>query len=330
MRLLLSGRSVIDWYRIDLKSHAEVYRFLRVNEFDPESEDDMARLQELRLDAVDYLTRNFDLSVPDDVAYSVPTRDLFLIASRDGAHQRWACAVLKLMHIIHHLAGRELMTRLPITDEAVFKVVELKVIEVVEELRAAGYPIVEFEWSRKARSSLMTKLLAKRSTLAAKIYDKLRFRLIVKEHADLLPTLAVLTRQLIPFNYIIPGESVNNLVSFPDEVGASDILRTYEAGLKREASADRLTAAGNEFSGANFRTVNFVADLPVRLDALIDGDDAPVGHGHVVFVLSEFQIADKATVEHNERGEANHALYKERQRTKVYERLFNGPGTPNS
>ena len=52
-------------------------------------------------------------------------------------------------------------------------------MQVVEQLRAAGAPLTEFEWSRKPRDSQITKLLAKRSTLAANIYDKLRFRLIV-------------------------------------------------------------------------------------------------------------------------------------------------------
>ena len=66
-----------------------------------------------------------------------------------------------------------------VSDEIIFREIELKVMQVVEQLRAAGAPIAEFEWSRKPRDSQITKLLAKRSTLAASIYDKLRFRLIV-------------------------------------------------------------------------------------------------------------------------------------------------------
>src|SRR5258706_6724558 len=116
------------------------------------------------------------------------------------------------MHIIHHINGRAGLLKMSVSDEIIFREIELKVMQVVEELRAAGAPLSEWEWSRKPRDSQITKLLAKRSTLAANIYDKLRFRLIVPTPEDLLPMLATLTRQLIPFNYIVPGESVNQLL----------------------------------------------------------------------------------------------------------------------
>ena len=152
------------------------------------------------------------MAIPDEVAEDVAARDLFLMASSTGPHQRWACVVLKVMHIIHHIDGRQALLKVSVSDEMIFREIELKVLQVVEELRAAGAPIAEFEWSRKPRDSQITKLLAKRSTLAANIYDKLRFRLIVPQHDDLVPMLATLTRQLIPFNYVVPGESVNQLV----------------------------------------------------------------------------------------------------------------------
>ena len=40
IRLLLSGNSVIDWHRLSFCDHEEIDRFLRVNEFDPDSLDD--------------------------------------------------------------------------------------------------------------------------------------------------------------------------------------------------------------------------------------------------------------------------------------------------
>ena len=129
--------------------------------------------------------------------------------------------VLKVMHIIHHINGRQALLKVSVSDEIIFREIELKVLQVVEQLRAAGAPLAEFEWSRKPRDSQITKLLAKRSTLAASIYDKLRFRLIVPQYADIVPMLATLTRQLIPFNYVVPGESVNQLVDLRD-VARSD------------------------------------------------------------------------------------------------------------
>jgi len=328
VRLLLRGASVIDWHHLDFRDHGDVDRFLRVNEFDPASADDMDRLEELRHDSVDYLTKNFDFQIPDYIAAEVPARDLFLVASKKGRMQVWACVILKVMHIVHHLMGRELSTRLSIPLDAMYHAIELKVMRVVEELRAAGYPIVEFEWSRKTADSLITKLLAKRSTLAASIYDKLRFRMILRSQSDVVPMLAALHRQLIPFNYVVPGESVNHIVSFKQLIETTSSLRSLEPELQPEASLERKlekasAAPLNEFSAPSYRIINFVADLPVRVDSFAD-ESTPLKYGHVVFVLTEFQLADKETASQNEHGQNSHDAYKQRQHRSVRLRLMRG------
>jgi uncharacterized protein (TIGR04552 family) len=318
VRLLLRGDSVIDWHRLNYADHAEVDRFLRLNEFDPENDDEMARLEDTRSDAVEYLSRAFAMAIPDEVAGDLPARDLFLVASSHGPHQKWACVVLKVMHIIHHINGRAGLLKMSVSDEIIFREIELKVMQVVEQLRAAGAPLTEWEWSRKPRDSQITKLLAKRSTLAANIYDKLRFRLIVPTPDDLVPMIGTLTRQLIPFNYVIPGESVNQLV---------DVQRF---------SPDRLEANGpapsenpyNEFSGPEYRIINFVADLPLRIERLVPRAEIPPATAHVVFVLTEFQLADKATALRNESGASSHEAYKARQNERVRMRLFREKDDP--
>lgn len=327
VRVLLRGDSVVDWHRLAFVDHADVDRFLRLNELDPESEDEMARLEDIRADAVDYLTRVYRMNIPDEVAEDVAARDLFLMASRGGPHRKWACVVLKAMHIIHHVAGRQAMISLAVSDEVINRQIELKVLKVVEELRAAGAPIAEFEWSRKPRDSLITKLLAKRSTLAANIYDKLRFRLIVPTHDDLLPMLVLLTRTLIPFNYVVPGESVNQLVDLGRAIENHAHLRELAERLQRDRDGHRRPAL-NEFSGPEYRIINIVADLPLRMQRLIPQQEIRPDTSHVIFVLTEFQIADKATAVQNESSQSSHEAYKERQHQKVKERLLRDEDDP--
>lgn len=335
VRLLLRGDSVVDWHQLAFDDHATVDRFLRICELDPASDDELARLEAVRGDAVDYLTRVYQLQLTDEVAGEVAARDLFLIASRKGPHQRAACVVLKVMHIIYHLAGRQALLRLPVSDDAIFREVERKVVRVVEELRAAGCAVAEFEWSRKPRDSQITKLLAKRSTLAANIYDKLRFRLIVPRYDDLVPTLAVLTRQLIPFNYVVPGESVNLLIDLQDTIDSRPALAGAAARMQRGTEAGRRRVTFNEFSGPEYRIVNFVADLPLRLANLLPPGAAATppappssDDSHVVFVLTEFQIADKATAMRNESGASGHEAYKARQHEQVRVRLLRDEDDP--
>ena len=313
---------MIDWHRLSFADHAEVDRFLRLNEFDPESDEEMGRLEDIRGEAVDYLARAYAMAIPDEVAADLAARDLFLVASSSGPHQKWACVVLKVMHIIHHIAGRQALLKMSVSDEIIFREIELKVMQLVEQLRAAGAQIAEFEWSRKPLDSQITKLLAKRSTLAANIYDKLRFRLIVPNREDLVPMLATLTRQLIPFNYVVPGESINQLVDL------AALVHEHEARNGQPAKQRAQTAPYNEFSGPEYRIINFVADLPIRIERLLPRTEMTADMGHVVFVLTEFQIADKETAKRNESGASSHEAYKARQHERVRMRLFRDKDDP--
>ena len=317
VRLMLRGDSVIDWHHLNFQDHAEVDRFLRLNEFDPESDVEMERFEDIRSDSVDYLARAFAMAIPDEVAADLPARDLFLVASSHGPHQKWACVVLKVMHIIHHINGRQALLKVAVSDEVIFREIEMKVLQVVEQLRAAGAPLVEFEWSRKPRDSQITKLLAKRSTLAASIYDKLRFRLIVPQHGDIIPMLATLARQLIPFNYVVPGESVNQLIDLKEVLAAEEVN-----------GHEPLEVPFNEFSGPEYRIINFVADLPLRLERLIPKHEMTPELSHVVFVLTEFQVCDKVTAQRNESGASSHDAYKQRQHERVRMRLFRDKDDP--
>ena len=295
IRNLLRGGSVIDWHRLYFTDREEVDRFLRVNEFEPENEDDMRRLGELREAAVEYLERHLGLQIPDEVAHGVPPRDLLLIASQKGRRRTHACVVLKVMHVMHHLAGRELLTKLPVSDDQIFHLVEEKALRTVEEVKAVGCPVVEFEWSRKHADSLITKLLAKKESIAADVYDKLRFRMITNTEEQLVFVLRELATRLIPFNYVIPGQSVNDIIKIRETLGRSPALSRFLPEITDLAAvaADKKPSPLNEFSGPGYRVINFVCDLPVRIDKYLcrmPDDPMFAEHGTIVFVQTEFQV----------------------------------------
>lgn len=323
LRLLLRGESVIDWHRLDYTSEADARRLLALNSLDWDDPGDRERIETLRSHAVDYLRRVLKLHVDDEIASTAPFIDLPLMASGcigTRKQQRNACVLLKVMHILYHLDARELRTRLPLSDSALFESVEQSVLEIFDQLRAVGAPVVEFQWSRKTRESLVTKMLVKRETSAARVFDRLRFRLIVKQQSDILPTLRTMLRKLIPFNYVVPGQTVNSLVELRelDAIGPSPL--TTDEGRSADA---------NEFSGANFRVINFIADLPVRVDDIVDPAELDAVRGNVVFVLAEFQLIDAHTAAINEEGESSHAAYKNRQHARVRERLLRAPRNDN-
>ncbi len=330
LRLLLRGHSVIDWSRLDITSEQEIRQFLLVQEFDPADADDQARLDAIRREAIGFLQRNFLFPIPKQIA-NMAIEDLLRLASGHGHRQLCACAILKCMHIIHHLEGRELLMHVPVSDQELFQLVEEKVYRVIGGMLAGGFPITEFVGGRKNKDSLYTKLLSKQETVAAQIYDKLRFRVVTREKNDIFPVLQFLMQKLFPFNYVVPGQSINSLFNFgaycESNAGLSPLLHKLQAA---PGDGD-FTPTDNEFSGQNYRVVHFVVDMPIRLpDKIIQRASVNHSMGRVGFVICEFQIVDRGTEASNELGEASHSQYKERQKLAVLRRLHLPESAANS
>ena len=329
VRNTLVGESVIDWHRLDLRGEDDVERLLRVNEFDTAVPDDMRRLERLRSEAVDYLEGALELRLPQDLAQTIPAPELLLVASGKGRRQLLACMILKVMHIIYHLDGHELQYRLPVSMDELAGLAEAKVVQVIDELRTTVLPIREFSWSRKSRESLITKLLAKKDTFASRVYDRLRFRVVTEDKKGILPLVWELQHRLIPFNYVIPGETVNSLITQEDlEAWAAAVAPKSRRHLANLVTLPQQVTQSrpNEFSSPGYRIVNFVADLPVRVDSFLGR--LPVSEWErdvvVTFMPVEFQIADAETARRNEEGDSSHEAYKGRQLDRVMARLSGG------
>src|SRR5689334_22519563 len=321
VRLILRGDSVIDWHRLHLEDEAGARGFLEAEEFRPDEPADRARLESIKNEAIAYLRRHFEFPIPTPVA-RCSVEELLLLASGKGHRQLCGCTILKAMHIIHHLDGRELLYSIPMADQEVFHLVEEKVYRVIGGMLSAGFPITEFVGGRKNKDSLYTKLLSKQDTIAAAIYDKLRFRIVTRSQRDLLPVLLYLSHRLFPYNYVIPGESVNTIFHFKSYCEKNSHLAPM-LGDMQTALGDDLNPGDNRFSADNYRTIHFVVVLPVRLPR--ETLELAPAHartlGSIVYVLCEFQLIDQETEAANELGEASHARYKERQKGAVMRRL---------
>jgi uncharacterized protein (TIGR04552 family) len=321
VRLVLRGDSVIDWHRLNLKSDAEVEDLLRAQELHPNEPADRARMAAIKNEAVSYLRRHFEYPIPKPVEQA-SVEELLHLASGAGHRQMCACTILKCMHIIHHLEGRELLFLLPFSDQEVFHHVEEKIYRVIGSMLAHGFPITEFVGGRKNKDSLYTKLLSKQETVAAQIYDKLRFRIVTRSADDIFPVIQYLTKKLFPFNYVIPGESINSIFRFREYCMASPHLAPMLPEMQAGPD-DEVTPNDNRFSAESYRVIHFVVDMPVRLPRklLERAPSSAWSLGPIIFVVCEFQVIDRDTEAKNEQGEASHAKYKERQKRAVMRRL---------
>ena len=330
VRLMLDGGSVVDWRRLTCTDPSHVKSFLAVNGFDVDNPIEMARLEDLHRRAVAYVAETFDTFVPAVIAAPHDFCDLFMAASgEDSATQRAACVVLKVMHVINHLESRRLIHHMSVSERALFEAAADKVEEFIERMRAEGMGIMRYDPSRKSDHSLVTKLLSKPRVTAAQIFDKLRFRMVVAERADLVPVMLWLLRHLFPFNHVIAGESHNTILS-ADEIRSQldgGVAGAVPMWLERDGQPG---AAHNPATSPRFRMINFVVELPIRIRRLCSDADRRRHQdlGHLVLVTLEFQLFDEATAVANERGDGNHAAYKARQLDLVGRRLWGGDPPP--
>jgi uncharacterized protein (TIGR04552 family) len=325
VRLILTGSSVVDWRRLNLSEPLHARRFLQNHELYLTEERDRKFAQHIQKDAISYLRRHFQFAIPKPVERA-SIEELLLMASGRGHRQVCACTILKVVQIINHMAGRELLFRLPVSDRDLFHLVEEKVYRVVGTMLSEGFPITEFIGGRKNLDSTYTKLLSKQEATAAALYDKLRFRIVTRTQADILPVLLYLTEQLFPFNYVVPKQSTNTIFHFRSLCESNPHLSEIAKGFQ-EPLENALFPNDNRFSAPNYRAIQFVTDVPVRVPPHLM-ELAPPGSenlGPVVYVLCEFQLLDAESEAVNETGEASHDRYKQRQRAAVFSRLRRGP-----
>jgi uncharacterized protein (TIGR04552 family) len=333
IRLILRGGSVIEWRRLHFTTWEEVDRFLRLSQIDPTRAHDEEWVRAVLAEAVEYLRKTFDYKVADAVANPTRIHDLFLYASGQAQkkYRKIACVVLKTMHVIQHIEARELRFKIAVSEAELAQMVTERVLAVMDEGRQKGLPIVEFSDSIKTRESTVTKLIAKRDSTAAVVYDRTRFRVIVKERDDIIPALYFLTQRLLPFNFIVPSQTDNTLIRFKELIARYPNFARYAKQLHLDVDyEERHAQQTNVFSGSTYRILNFVADVPVRLDQFLPPPelDDRARKGRITLATCEFQIADEKTAAENERGENSHQKYKQRQRDVVLKRLSTGLVVP--
>jgi uncharacterized protein (TIGR04552 family) len=237
------------------------------------------------------------------------------------------------MHVVHHLEARELLFRTPLREAALADRVDRRVTAVARQMVEAGLPVAEFQGNRKSRGSLVTKLLVKRESVAAQVFDRVRYRVVTRSPADVAPVIRHLFEALFPFNYVVPGQSENSLLPFRRLVGehprGQELAGQLQEPLELEAGR---TPRANPFTESSYRALHFVVDLPVRIDDVLpaggpaDGEDL----GRVVFSMVEFQVMDEETARKNEQGPASHARYKRRQAKTALRRLSRGLVVPKA
>jgi uncharacterized protein (TIGR04552 family) len=326
VRRCLDGSSHLDAYRLHFTTESEIRRFLSVNLADLADPFDQARFRHLHAEAIAYIRRHFGYRIPEAVEHLARPEDLFLAASGDHPTktQVLACVLLKLMHVINHLDAHSLLRETSIGENELEREVERRLMRAAREMADEGVPLVSFTGNRKGRDALITKLVVKRDTTAADVLDRVRFRLVTPKRDDIVPALAYLMRHVLPFNHTLARASVNNLVDLDAWLADQDGLRQLALELPGPVEGtSHLERLVNEFSSDDYRIVNFVAEVPLRMDLFASQTDNSFTPdlGRITYMQAELQVVDLATSRSNELGDNAHDQYKRRQRQAAEHRL---------
>ena len=335
VRLVLSGDSVIDWNRANFYDLDQVDAFFRIHHLDMSLLEDKRRVKSVFISSITYLEEHLGLRFPKELTEKEDIREIFVLASTKRSFSRYqilACVILKLMHVIYHLEVAELRFQVPLSEAALLDEASKQINLLSQKMLQSGLPIISFYGNRKAKNSIITKLLAKRENIAATVFDKLRYRIVMEEQEDLLLALVWLCRHAFPFNYVIPSQSKNSILHFDDMIKNEDVseIRDFltSNGISNQISMENKSEdlnsdTLNTFSGNSYKVINFIVDFPIRIDHLVDLPQR--NHlGKVVFVMVEFQVVDRITARNNEHGENAHLHYKNRQFEEVKSRLRMG------
>ncbi|MBN2528633.1 MAG: TIGR04552 family protein [Deltaproteobacteria bacterium] len=326
VRLSLTNGNILDWTRLNLSDN-DAEKLCRNHCLDLNAPSDIALIERIRDESSAYLQEEFDFPMPKPIR-NASLLELFKIASNSNTRHRQfcACTLLKAMHIINHFDAGEARQALTITDQQLFQKAEARIYQTISHMMADRLPIVEFMGGRKQRASMVTKLLSKDDPLSAQLFDKIRFRVVTATKDDVLPAINFLSRNLFPFNYILPGESYNTLFPFASYIESHTHLRELANQLNSTNQLqDHLNPmVQNVHSSPQYQVVHWVADMPVRIEnfkhAYVTDGVNPVPRP-IIYVRAEIQILDRKTHRLNERGEAAHTRYKGRQRASVLKKL---------
>jgi uncharacterized protein (TIGR04562 family) len=245
-RGVLQGNSILDVPRLDLKTIEEATDFIHAYGFDPNSSEDMELLWGFFDEAIVFIERSLANPlwprIPDHLRSRDSVKDLrrlLLLASgpMGDSDQLFACAILRLMHVLAHLAHDP---RLKYFDQVQSQVLNrLDNYLYVNEADGAlylgrkddgeGIKLLFFKKKdRKDREREIIKLLHKKDSLVEDIYDRMGFRLVTETKFDAVRAVRLmLKKNIISVPNIRPGRSRNRLVDLDRLQFEVDRIRTH-------------------------------------------------------------------------------------------------------
>ncbi len=357
---MVGGQTFLDVDHLSIQSREQGKAFFKAYGYDVDSEDDLNRLWAYHRKAVTYVQD--ELLLPDErvpVTLSDPkelgdiVNILIMASTKSGELQRWANAILKVMHIFVHLENDLFAQFSTEIQDQILNPIQSHIHEdpvIGTTLGPAMGPrsivLKKFEVKPfKATASSVTKLLAKRELVAFSLLDKIGVRIVTKYMFDVFRVLRYFVDQnIVSVAHNIPDQANNTLYPlnlFLETMEALDRDGEYTPEqmdklllerLQKNADRARYFEKINAFSSHDFRFVKFITRRLVRIENTVtQKNDSSTNRAQLSFFYPyEVQIVDYETYLKNTTGAASHELYKKRQVEKARERILGAINQKNS
>jgi uncharacterized protein (TIGR04562 family) len=358
MHCVVGGTSALDLPALNTQGHGEAREFVLSYGYDLDDPSDSVTLTILFRRALALIREELLVegeSIPD--FFENPDRlgslhNLLVLASRkdDSWEQKWACAILRVLHVFVHLRNDLFSAFRDEIQSQVLQPFQASIrIERSNEGRETitlgpGDPSGEISLFKyetkpfKTTASSVVKLLAHKDRVALTLLDKLGVRFVTRNPFDSFRVVRyLLTEHLVSFPHIIPDQSNNTIYPlnlFLEAVGewearderpsATDIQAELERRLQSARDKAQYLDKANEFSDPDYRFIKFITRKLITAEIKTRGESQMFRF----FYPFEVQIMDVETWEKNlAGGPMAHDVYKAKQRQRARLRVFgvNGP-----
>ena len=350
---VIGGVSAIDIRMLHVQTEEEASQFVLAYGYDLANPDHLEQLWNTHRRAValieEQLLEPGELIPTElrDVAGLKSLTNLLLIASsraaKDREMQRWACAILRVMHVYvhsrHDLFGAfrdEIQAQIlkPLQEAIVADDIAGTMMLAPNAIGGAIH-LHKFEIKPiKTTASSVIKLLARPERVALTILDKLGVRLVTRNMYDSFRVVRYLVEtNLVSFPHIMPDQSANTLYPLNffmetmgelegerlkgREITQEEIQESLARRLAEESRAQYLEKP-NQFSGSEYRFLKFINRKLITVP-IGDGDQR---RAFRFFYPYEIQVMDQETYARNLMGPMAHDEYKSRQRRRARDRVM--------
>lgn len=348
MNSMIGGVSILDAPRLPIQDLDQATDFIRSYGYRWDSEKDRRTIYSYYRQAIAFLQDTYVLAGQESISelfekHNIKdVRDLLITASiKDSDHQRiqkWACATLKVMHVMAHL-NNDLYSNFEneIRDQILQPFQNLVTMDSIQgatflQNEHESIKLNKFEIKPiKNQSSAIFKLLAKRNLVALNILDRVGVRFVTKNTFEIYKVLRFLINNaLVSYPNCIVNESVNTVYPTNLFLEVMDTMRSkgekesskviseiLEKKLQDQSSRAEFQNKENAFSDPDYKFVKFISRRLIRIEVEMKGRFETLQF----FYPFEVQIMSYETYLKNMRGPLSHEEYKKRQEIAARERL---------